>query len=128
MSSGPSGVGESHASQPTPPPNPALGRPPGAIGAQALTLAGSHQRLVAMLSRQRRGDLIDRPHADADPGQIRGAERGRLGISGTLTGTPRMSAWNCISHRWRSRRRRRAARSAGSPPAASIARTASTVW
>ena len=36
------------------------------------------------------------PEADREPGGVGGAERGGLGDDGRLTGTPRMSAWNCM--------------------------------
>ena len=48
--------------------------------------------------------------------------------SGTTTGTPSTSAWNCMSHAFSTAPPSAFSSSSRTPAADSIARTASTVW
>ena len=64
----------------------------------ALALVGVHLRLPALVLLPVRAQVVEvAPEPDGESGRVGGAERRRLGDDRAHDGTPRMSAWNCMS-------------------------------
>ena len=99
------------------------------FGEQLVALRLGHRRLVASGLAPHRAHVRARVQAPvATPARYAAPRAVVSDTSGTTTGTPSTSAWNCISQAFATAPPSAFSSSSRTPAAASIALTASTVW